>query len=312
MTTVDDMLYHLGGVPVMGPGIPFSGRSRAFFVDPAYGDDTFNGDTPDQAKSTLAAAFDLTTSGYNDTIFFLGSTTADTLAAALTWDHNFTHLIGVTNGLPGLGSRCRAIGGSTTDLTVVITVSAQGCLFRNVKIANESNADEDGGALVVSGNRNAFYNCEIAGMLHATPATRAGSYSLAVSGAENYFNNCYIGADTITRAAANAELVMSGSKNRFDSCTFASQSDTAGHFAVKVSGAGTNYWKDCLFHNMSVNWATSLTDAFNITASSTHYIILQWPYQFVGYTGVADVVTHAYVNGPTPSVTSGLSTVETT
>ena len=311
MTTHADMLYHLGGVPVLS-GIPFGPSSEAFFWNPTGGDDTFDGTTPDAAKKTLTAAFNLTTSGNNDTIFAIGGSTADTLAAALTWDHDYTHLVGMTNGLPGIGNRCRAIGGTTTDLTEIITVSATGCLFKNITFNNETDANVDSGSVVVSGNRNAFYNCQISGMLHATPAARAGSYSLTVSGVENHFNACYIGVDTITRGAANAELVMSGSKNSFWDCTFASQSETAGKFAIKVSGAGTNTWKNCLFHNTSVNWAQALTNAFNVSASSTHFVVLSGQCQFIGYTGVADVVTHIYGAGAAPNVGMYLSTNPTT
>jgi len=307
MTTVDDMLFHLGGVPVLA-GIPFSGTSKAFFVDPVNGSSTYEGTTPQRAKASIADAYALTTDAANDVIFFIGGGTADTLTTALTWSNSYTHLVGLSSPLPGCGQRCRVIGGSTTDLTVVVTVSGTGCIFKNIKFSNETDANADSGALVVSGNRNAFLNCEISGMIHATPGARAGSYSLTVSGAENFFERCHIGTDTIVRAAANSELQMSGSKNTFLSCRFVSYSETAGKFAMTVSGAGTNWWKDCIWQNMSVNWAQDLTNAINVSATSTHYVVLQWPYQFIGFTGVANTLTHIYMNGPVASTTSGLST----
>lgn len=307
MTTVSDMLFHLGGVPVVGGLIPFGGSSVAYFVDPANGSASNDGRTPETAFASVATAYARTVSGQNDVIFFIGGATGDTLSEALTWSNSYTHLVGLSSPLPGVGQRCRVLGGATTDLTNVITVSGTGCIFINLQIANWADADADANALTVSGNRNAFINCMISGMGHATPAARAGSASLTVSGSENTFRNCYIGLDTIVRAAANAELVMSGSKNSFWDCEFSSYSETAGKFLVTVSGAGTNYWKRCLFHNMSVNWVNTLTDVFNVTASSTHYIILDPFCQSVGFTGWGNTVTHIYGSGPAPNAGYGIS-----
>lgn len=314
MTTVDDMLYHLGGVPVMGGLIPFGPSSKSFFVDPAKGSASNDGLTPQTAYASVATAYAQTTSGNNDVIFFIAGDTADTLAAALTWSNSYTHLIGLSAPVPGEGQRCRIIGGATTDLTSVITVSGSGCLFANLKIANETDADADSGALVVSGSRNVFHNVMIAGMLHATPGARAASYSLTLSGSENFFERCTIGADTITRAAANADLVVSGgARNRFWDCEITSQSDTAGHFAVAISDMDRFIeFKDCLFHNFSVNWAQALTDAFNITETTTYYVILRGNCQFVGYTGIANTVTHIYGAGAAPNAGMFLSTQPTT
>jgi hypothetical protein len=297
MTTVDDVLCHLGGVPVL-TGIPFSGVSKAIFCDPSNGSDSNNGETPAQAFASVTAAYAQTTSGNNDVVFFIHGATRDTLTAALTWSNSYTHLVGINNGLPGMGSRCGILGGSTTDLTSVLTVSGTGCLIANMGIKNEADANVASGAVVVSGARNVFMNCEIAGMLSANPAGQALSYSLAVSGAECYFKNCWIGADTINRTAANADLVLTGSKLIFDNCRIISTSSTAGHFAVKVGEIGGYVeFKDCVFFNDSTNWAQLLTDAFNVTATATHHVLLRGQCLFVGYTGVGDTVSHIYGAG---------------
>ena len=311
MTTVDDMLFHLGGVPVL-TGIPFSGESKTFFVDTELGSDSYEGTTPERAKASLLAAYNLTTSGNNDVVYFIGRATADTLSAILVWSNDYTHLIGLSSPLPGVGQRCRVNAVAAGDLTSLVTWSSDGSICSNMQFMNESDANVDSGSVVVSGHRNAFINTMVAGMGHATPAARAGSYSLGVSGVENHFKNCYIGVDTIVRAAANSELDMSGSKNSFWDCTFSSQSETAGKFHVTVSGAGVNIWKDCLFINKSTNWATTLTNVFNITASSTHHIVLQGANTAVGFTGWADVVTHVYGAGPAANAGFGIATNPTT
>lgn len=296
-----------------GPFGLFPGGNK-YYVNPASGNDNDDGTTPATALASVTAAYNKTTSGNNDVVFFIGGATADTLTTALTWANSYTHLIGLSVPLPGEGQRCRVIGGATTDLTSVITVSGSGCFFSNLKIANETDADADSGALIVTGSRNVFYNCMIAGMLHATPGARAGSYSLTLSGSENFFERCTIGADTITRAAANADLLVTGgARNRFWDCEITSQSDTPGHFAVAISNMDRFIeFKDCLFSNFSINWATDLTDAFNITVVSTHYVRLRGNCQFIGYTGIADTVTHIYGAGPAPNAGMFLSTQPTT
>jgi hypothetical protein len=67
------------------------------------------------------------------------------LATADVEDKDYTHLIGVGCELPGMGQRCRITGGATTDITEVITLSANGCMFKNVQIANWADADADAG-----------------------------------------------------------------------------------------------------------------------------------------------------------------------
>lgn len=313
MTQVADMLYHLGGVPVMS-GIPFGGESQAFFVDPDNGSDGNDGMTPMAAKASLQAAYNLTTTDRHDVVFFIGLDSADSPSASITWSKDFTHLIGVSGNIPGSGQRCRVEASAANDLTPVITFSGKGCIIRNMQFMNLKDANTDSGSVIVSGDRNVFTNVFFAGMGHATPAARAGSYSLTLSGSENHFERCTIGLDTIDRAAANAELVVSGgARNRFWNCDFTSSSSTAGKFAVQVSNM--DRWiefKDCLFHNFSTNWAQALTNAFNITEAATHYVILRGACQFVGYTGIADVVTHIYGSGPASNAGMFLSTQPTT
>lgn len=302
------------GVPVLPVGLPVGPNSRTFWADPANGDDGQSGESPLEAKATVPAAYALTTSGRHDTVFYIGGDTADTLAETLVWSNSHTHLIGLTIPNPGMGLRCRIISGATTDLTEVVTLSGHGCIFANVKIANESDADADSGAMTVSGERNYFLNCEIAGMLHATPAARAGSYSLTVSAGENHFERCTIGANTAGRAAANGELLVTGgARNSFWDCRFSSESSTAGKFAVIVSNMDRYLeFKDCLFINFSINWAQDLTNAISDTENQTHYIVLRGNCQFVGYTGIADTVTYIYGAGPAPNAGMFLSTQPTT
>ena len=94
MTTHQDMLYHLGGLPVMA-GVPFSQDSKYYFVDAANGSDGNSGLSPDEALATIIQAEDMCVANQHDTVFYIASETSINMSAALTWDKNYTHLIGI-------------------------------------------------------------------------------------------------------------------------------------------------------------------------------------------------------------------------
>ena len=295
--------------------IPFGPESEVYLVDPVNGNDNNPGTSFEQPLKTIAAAYAKCTADQHDTVAMLSGDTADNPAAAINWSKDYTHLIGLSSDLPGVGQRCRIVGTAALDLTHVITFAGTGCKVRNIQFYNGADADVDSGAVIVSGSRNEFKNCFFAGMAHATPAARAGSYSLKVTGAENLFLDCSIGLDTIVRAAANAELWISTGavRNVFRHCRLLSYSETAGKFLVLIDGM--DRWiefEDCVFENFSVNWATTLTNAMSITVATTHQVLLRGLNLLVGFTGWADTVTHIYSAAPAPNAGFGVATQPTT
>ena len=321
MTTFGDMLFQFGGVPVGSAASVMMAGGKWFFCDPTHGSDSADGLTPATAKATLLAAYNLTRDGYNDGVIFMGGATAYSPSAAFTWSNNYTHLIGATNGLMGMGQRARITNTAANDLSVLFTLSGAGCLVANIQFFDGKDSAADGACVLVSGSRNHLVNCFVAGMGDATasgPATRSGSYSLKVSGAENLFTNCTVGLDTIERTSANHELIVSGVRNRFVGCDFRSNSTTAGKFLVQIDNSGGDLrdtrFDDCLFYNYSTNWATGITDAFDMPAGgSTHYVICDAKCRLVGIgLGWADTVTRLYGVGPAPNAGWGISVAPTT
>jgi hypothetical protein len=292
-------------------GIPRGPKSKSYVVDPVNGSDNNTGTSFMAPLASLAAAYALCVADQHDAVIFVSGDTGNALAAAITWSKDYTHLIGLSSDLPGVGQRCRVTGSATADLTVLVTFSGSGCIVRNIQFFNGGDADADAGAVVVSGSRNEFKNCFFAGMGHATPGARAGSYSLKVTGSENLFDRCAIGLDTITRAGANAELwITTGAvRDVFRACRFLSQSEEATKVLVKVDGSDI-WWhefEDCIFQNFSVNWAVALTDAFSVGTTATHYIILRGLNQLVGVTGWASTVTHVYSAAPVSNAGFGVA-----
>ena len=313
MTTYGDGVYQYGGVPV-GSAVGSVGLAggKTFFVDVANGTAGANAKTPATATNSILTAYGYCTSGNNDVVVLIGSGSAWAPAATLTWAKSYTHLVGGAVPLPGMGNRCRIEASASDDITPVLTVSGSGCLFSNLKINNMHNAAADSGCILVSGSRNMFVDCEIFGMGSTTAGARAGSYSVSVTGAENHFLRTTIGCDTVLRAAANSELILwgSGPRNSFTDCTFRSNSATAGKFMVKVDvNSGdlrSAIFKDCLFYNYCENHTAALTDAFTISGSRTHDVVLQGNNVLVGISGWANNADYVTAAGPAPDAGYGV------
>lgn len=267
MPTFKDTVRQLGGVPVSTEDLFLAG-GKWYFCDPTNGTAGGPGRTPATACSSLETTYGYLRDGKNDGIIFIGGATANTLVAAITWSKSYAHLIGVSSPLPGMGQRCRVVGSAASDLTVLVTFSGSGNVVKNIQFYNGADADADSGAVIVSGSRNAFINCFFTAMMHATPAARAGCYSLSVSGAENYFYKCCIGSDTVARTAASHELLISGARNTFEGCTLDVYSETAGTFLVKIDNSAADLrWQkfiDCDFQCVTANLATGITNAFDM------------------------------------------------
>lgn len=300
-------------------GLPTARNARVWFVDTEGGSDTAPGTNPQRALKSVAAAYDRCVAGRNDVVAMCGRATGDTQAATLVWDKDFTHLVGLSGDLPGTGQRCRILGGADVDLATVAEIKATGCIFRNLQFYNGADKAEDSGAVVVSGARCEFTNVMFAGMGHATPAARAGSYSLKLDKAhENYFRDCHIGLDTIVRGAANAELVMAGPvlRNTFRGCRFVSASEETTKTLVSLTpaaaGSAFTIFEDCLFYNQSENWAASLTDAFEVVGNTGTYHIRLRGCQLIGVTGWANDTTRIYTADAQPNAGAGVSVAPTT
>lgn len=296
-------------------GMPTARNAKVWFVDTVVGSDGASGHSPQRPLKTVAEAYDRCVDGRNDVVAMCGRAAADVQSQPLVWAKDFTHLVGLSADLPGTGQRCRIIGKADVDLAVVAKIEGSGCIFRNLQFYNGADKAEDSGAVIVSGARCEFTNVMFAGMGHATPAARAGAYSLKLDkAAECFFHNCHIGLDTIVRGAANAELVMAGPvlRNTFRGCRFVSASEEAGKVLVALTpsagGSAFNSFEDCLFYNQSGNWANTLTDAFKIVGNTGTYHIRLRGCQLIGVTGWADDTARIYITDAQPHNTAGTST----
>lgn len=282
----------------------FGSPGQVWWVNPFYGSDSNNGQTPATAFATLAQAHASASDGNNDIVYLMAnsntaSQTTSYQSSGLTWSKSLLHLIG-WNGGPMLGQRSR-IAPLATAATFpnLVTLSGNGCLFANLEFfqgATATNPSTASTCVTVSGQRNHFVNCQISGIGHSD-LDDTGSNDLTVSGSENLFEDCYIGLDTIIRTSALAGVVMSGTntRNMFRRCFFVAYTSSTSYKFMTVA-TGTDRWlrlNDCDFAAIP-NLASSAipTGAIGITTMNG-FVVVKNPALF----GVAQIVTadNAYV-----------------
>ena len=315
VSTLSDLADGLSAI-----GLVVAAGGTWYYCDPTNGTSGGDGKTPGTANSNLLTVYNLCRDGKNDGVFFIGGSTAYEPAAAFTWSKSYTHLVGLSNGLPGLGSRCRIVNNATTALATLFTISGSGCLFANLKFADEKDKAEVGQNVLVSGSRNHFVNIEFAGMIDATagsPFAVADSYSLKVSGSENAFERCTIGVDTTARTAANHELWISGARNNFYSCDIRCNSTTAGKFLVKIDNSVDDMretiFDNCIFICYTTNWAAGINNAFSTPAGgNTFWVFLKNCQLFGTSVTWADNVTHVLSGDAAPNAGAGVAVAITT
>ncbi|MCR4287103.1 MAG: hypothetical protein NUW09_03715, partial [Deltaproteobacteria bacterium] len=205
------------GMPVL-PLNGFATQGKAIFVKPSTGSDgvSVKSNSPQRAFKTLAKALSVADADKNDIVFLIAesnsaSGTTDYQSTALDWNKDGVHLIGVNAGSM-IGQRSR-IAQTSTVLTIedLFTVSADGCMIANIEVFQgvASSSATSPRAMVVSGMRNRIINCQISGDGDTGGSMdTAGARSLAVTGAENTFQHCYIGLNTVIRATQTTELYV--------------------------------------------------------------------------------------------------------
>ncbi len=279
------------GIPVLGGMFPFTGKY--FFVKPYSGLDGNDGLSPDSAVKTLTKALALATANKNDVVFLIaesnsaGSTT-DYQSSTLAWNKDGVHLVGINAG--GLMSQRSRVAFISTYVTAsnLITISAKNCLFANIEFFAGVASANPTGCMKITGMRNHFVNCHIAGIGDDLMDT-AGAYSLwFYDSAENVFDSCTIGTETIGRgSAANAEILFTtlagvgSARNVFRKCLITGWCASAGNYLF-VSANAANVldrfllFDDCVFHNPSTAIAggAAMTQAMQIHANANGHVIL--------------------------------------
>ena len=284
------------GMPVFGGGLMPS-QGKVIHVKPYHGLDGNDGLSRETAIKTLTKALSLATANQNDIVLIYAesntaASTFDMMTVALDWNKDGVHIFGVC-AEDFIGHRAGLrMATSTTTVTDMFTVSANNCLIVNIQIFQGDYTLASGSprALVVSGERNKFVNCQISGAGDLGGSMDvAGARSLAVTGAENLFRHCYIGLNTVIRGTMTTEVYLTtGARNVFEDCMIDSYTSLSAFKAVTV-GASDRF---VLFKNCILNAVQNITSAVAptgaIASGSVNGSVLLFN---TGVFGYADVTT---------------------
>ena len=248
----------------IGPGSGIITQGNVYYVRPGTGADTNNGKRPSKAFATLAKALSVATANQNDIVYLMSesntaSATTDYQSTALDWNKDGVHLIGV-GAAPMIGQRSRIAQLSTVKtIEDLFTVSADNCIIANIEVFHgvATGTQTAGRAMVVSGQRNRIVNCQISGIGDSS-FDDSGARSLAVTGAENTFQHCYIGLDTVIRATAVAEVTIGDvARTIFEDCFFNTYTSLSTFKMVTYSAPD----RFVLFKNCVINAVQNITSA---------------------------------------------------
>jgi hypothetical protein len=289
------------------------------YCDAANGSDNGSG-AIDSPLRTLLAAYNQARDGKNDVIVLIGDgTTAATqrVNSSFTWAKNAVHLVGVSSGV-NISNRSRISPSSgVAAFTPYMLISGSGCLFANIQwfMAFSTGTTNQIG-LNVTGSRNLFIDCHIAGLADAASAADAGSRTLKIGSGgsgENMFVRCTIGVDTVTRSAANASVELAGAtaRNQFIECLFPVMTSSAAALVFLGTGNGCvdrfTYLRACAIINAVKSTSTTLTVAFSFSTNAPGGMIVLDQCTVVGATdwGDANFFSNAFVNMSAPSAAAG-------
>lgn len=297
-----------------------------YYVDALHGSDQNDGLTPATAVASLLAAYTKCVDGHNDTVVLIGNgaTSASArLSATFTWAKNATHLLGICS--PVRYSQ-RARIAPTTGIAAFANffiVSGNGCIFQNLQWFHGFTTGVAAAiCMKVTGSRNAFINCQLAGMGDNESAQDTGSRNLLITSGENFFKHCTFGIDTITRTVLNSsvEFQSGAARNVFEDCVFASIGSTAAANLQLLSAAASaidrmTVFTRCLFYNASAfSGGAASTGVAKLLASAGGALLMQdcTEYGFTDWGYDAASKLQILVSGAVPtSNTSGIAIVNT-
>ena len=306
-------------LPALPAWLAFT-QGNQYFVRPGNGSDGNDGLTPEGAFKTLLKAYNTATANQNDIIYLMAesntaASTTDYQAAALAWAKDLTHLIGIGPGSLFSPRSRIAFTSAYNTAADLMTVSANCCYIHNIEMLMGVAGTAPTGCLTVTGNRNHFNRCHIAGFGGAAGANDiANAYDINLNGAkENLFDDCTVGIDTIQLGSnTNSHLYVQNyaTRNVFRGCRFRTytSSATANTF---LRGSATHAidrelnFDNCTFFNAAAESAgTNMTYAFVLAASEGGVITLTNNTRLYGCTGwIQSGTTKVYSDygAPTPS-----------
>ena len=210
------------------------------------------------------------------------------LAAALTWDLNMAHFVGMY-GTARQNMRSRI--GMSAAFSPTMTVSGYGNTFQNLYFMHGTASATNLNCVTDTGGRNSYLNCHFLGQ-DATAMDEATYNLIYLDNNEIYAKDCMFGGDGAPMS--HGALVKFGDnvdppRSVFENCIFLMCADAADPVFLKVEAGVGNCWlifKNCMF----LNRGTQLT--YGIDATGTGNCELMFDPNCVMY-DIADVCADA-------------------
>ena len=244
MTTFPDRLYHMGGTPITGGGIPLT-YGDVYFVDYDNGlDRTGRGKKINSAYKTVAQANTSITTNNHDVVL-LSANSEHATTAKLTVSKNRSHWIGLEGGGRYFGQRSRIGLGATTSITSTMRTTGVGNVFRNIKFSNQSNTGATSYTVEDGGEYSLFENCEF---YKSDDNDRTTAAELLANGDSSLYRGCTFGSLATATAASdiNRPVVMFDREqiagkvardNMFQDCLFWRKAGHANNIFLEVTAA---------------------------------------------------------------------------
>jgi hypothetical protein len=305
---------------ISAAGIGFL-NGNVILLDPFKGSDNNDGITA--PVHTLGRAYGIGREGKNDVIALISNgvtTSTARVSSTFTWAKNALHLVGVSSGV-NISNRSRiAPTAAATAYANFFVVSGSGCQFNNIQFFHGFDTGTTSAiAMKVTGGRNMFANCHIAGMGDTASAQSSASRSLVISGTgENMFVNTWIGLDTVSSNTTNAQIeFLAGTpRNQFIDCKVLRYTSSAGSLFIVGAAAACmdreQLFERTLFLNAIKSGSTTLTAGITLAASTGGMILLKDSTILGATDWCSDATTfgQVYIDGAAPTTTtSGIAVV---
>ena len=237
---------------------------KRWYLDPVNGSDSNDGTTQDKAFLTLPVAYAALTENKNEVLCIMGGATSLKLSTAFTWAKSYTHMVGVAGSLR-FGGRVRIGQAAATPLATMVTISGNGCVFKNVHFQHGQASATNLICVSISGQRNMFDACHFDATLDSVAGGSSYSWRAAQleSGAQaNNFYRCTFGSwsDTVVWASANGRLLQFVGDNAdtfCEDCIFIGNTSAAMKFVDftgPISGDGSEVdFIKCRFRNIGTS-----------------------------------------------------------
>lgn len=264
--------------------------TKKFYVDPVNGSDGNTGLSLTNAKKSYAAGKALLTTNKNEALFLVGGASALSIASALTWDLNYTHLLGLNTGTPQNRSRFTM----SAAIETLFTLSGNACILGNLYFSQGYDVSGHVSHVVmeVTGDRNRLFRVHLGQGANAVLAALTTTKALLLTGAEaNVFEECYIGYPDqgITGAQSMMTIAAASKQNLFKKSIFAMRALTGGNASLFWDVTGQDLFQifdECIFLNGGVPaGGLAIDPAFDIVQNSGGLVFLK---DCAVYTGTAD------------------------